>query len=55
MTVRARPSAQIAPSRPGRVRRLQGDATYAYRHAKVSARAAALIARERLRALGTPP
>ena len=49
MTVRARPSALIAPSRPSRPRRLQGDATYAYRHAKVSARAAALIARERLR------
>lgn len=55
MTVRTRPSALIAPSRPGRGRRLQGDATYAYRHAKVSARAAALIARERLRSLGTPP
>ena len=55
MTVRVRPSALIAPSAPGRARRLQGDATYAYRHAKVSARAAALIARERLRSLGTPP
>jgi len=47
MTVRARPSALIAPSPPGRARRLQGDATYAYRHAKVSARAAALLARDR--------
>ena len=47
MAVRARPSALIAPSRPSRPRRLQGDVTYAYRHAKVSARAAALIARER--------
>ena len=55
MTVRAWPSALITPSRPGRARRLQGDATYAYRHTKVSARAAALIARERLRSLGTPP
>jgi phospholipase/lecithinase/hemolysin len=55
MAVRVRPSALIAPSRPSRARRLQGDATYAYRHAKVSARAAALIARERLRSLGTPP
>jgi lysophospholipase L1-like esterase len=55
MTVRFRPSALIAPSQPNRARRLQGDATYAYRHAKVSARAAALIARERLRSLGTPP
>ena len=50
MTVRARPSALIAPSRPSRPRRLQGDVTYAYRHAKVSGRAAVLIARERLRA-----
>ena len=49
MAVRARPSALIAPSEPTRPRRLQGDATYAYRHAKVSARAAALVARERLR------
>jgi lysophospholipase L1-like esterase len=48
MTVRARPSALVAPGDPGRLRRLQGDATYAYRHAKVSARAAALIARARL-------
>ena len=47
MAVRARPSALIAPSRPSRPRRLQGDVTYAYRHAKVSARAAALIARHR--------
>jgi hypothetical protein len=55
MTVRARPSALIAPSRPSRLRGLQGDATYAYRHAKVSVRAAALIARERLASAGTPP
>ena len=55
MTVRVRPSALVNPSRPGRARRLQGDATYAYRHTKVSARAAALIAREWLRSLGTPP
>jgi lysophospholipase L1-like esterase len=47
MAVRARPSALIAPSRPSRPRRLQGDATYAYRHAKVSARAAALMVRHR--------
>ncbi len=47
MVVRTRPSALIAPSPPSRPRRLQGDATYAYRHAKVSARAAALIARHR--------
>ena len=42
MAVRARPSALISPSEPGSLRRLQGDVTYAYRHAKVSARAAAL-------------
>jgi lysophospholipase L1-like esterase len=42
MNVRQRPSALISPSDPGRLRRLQGDLTYAYRHAKVSARAAAL-------------
>ena len=47
MAVRARPSALIAPSRPSRPRRLQGDATYAYRHATVSARAAALMVRHR--------
>jgi lysophospholipase L1-like esterase len=35
-----------------RWRRLRGDATYAYRHAKVSARAAALVARYRV--LGPP-
>jgi lysophospholipase L1-like esterase len=44
MTVRVRPSSLIAYERP-RLRRLQGDLTYAYRHAKVSARAAAIIAR----------
>jgi hypothetical protein len=49
MTVRARPSELISSSDPGRLRRLQGDVTYAYRHAKVSARAAALIARAQLR------
>jgi phospholipase/lecithinase/hemolysin len=32
--------------------RLRGDATYAYRHAKVSVRAAALVAR--FRVLGPP-
>jgi hypothetical protein len=35
-----------------RWRRLRGDATYAYRHAKVSVRAAALVAR--FRVLGPP-
>ena len=51
MAVRRRPSTLIAPAEPPALRRLQGDATYAYRHAKVSARAAALIALARLRRL----
>jgi lysophospholipase L1-like esterase len=49
MAVRVRPSALIAPGEATRWRRLRGDATYAYRHAKVSARSAALVARTRLR------
>jgi lysophospholipase L1-like esterase len=44
MAIRVRPSGLIAPSEATRWRRLRGDATYVYRHAKVSARAAALIA-----------
>jgi lysophospholipase L1-like esterase len=47
LEVRARPSRLISPSEQTRWRRLRGDATYAYRHAKVSARAAALVARYR--------
>jgi lysophospholipase L1-like esterase len=47
MAVRVRPSALIARSEATRWRRLRGDATYAYRHAKVSARAAVLVARAR--------
>jgi lysophospholipase L1-like esterase len=50
-----RPSALISPDDSTRRRRLRGDATYAYRHAKVSARAAALVARERMRASDSPP
>jgi lysophospholipase L1-like esterase len=47
MTVLRRPSALVSPD-PGRPhQRARGDLTYAWRHAKVSARAAALIARER--------
>ena len=42
MAVRARPAAMVAPSRGTRVQRARGDLTFAYRHAKVSARAAAL-------------
>jgi len=47
MEVRADPRALIAyETTPWR--RLRGDATYAYRHAKVSARAAALLVRARV-------
>jgi lysophospholipase L1-like esterase len=52
MTVRARPSTLIDPGETTRWRRLRGDATYAYRHAKVSARAVALIARAALAQAG---
>jgi hypothetical protein len=44
MPVRARPSAIVRPDRGTALQRLRGDLTYAYRHAKVSARAAALTA-----------
>jgi lysophospholipase L1-like esterase len=44
MTVRVRPSALIRYETT-RWRRLRGDVTYAYRHAKVSARSAAICAR----------
>ena len=47
MPVRARPSELISPSEQTRWNRLRGDATYAYRHAKVSVRAAAIVARYR--------
>ncbi len=47
MAVRTRPARLISPSEGTRVQRLRGDLTYAYRHAKVSARAAALVARAR--------
>jgi lysophospholipase L1-like esterase len=39
-----RPAALISPAEQTRLRRLRGDLTYAYRHAKVSARSAALVA-----------
>jgi lysophospholipase L1-like esterase len=42
---RVRPASLVAPDAATRRRRLQGDATYAYRHAKVSARAAWVSAR----------
>jgi hypothetical protein len=45
LPARRRPSAMIAPDEQTRWRRLRGDATYAYRHAKVSARAALLALR----------
>jgi lysophospholipase L1-like esterase len=48
MTVRARPADLISPADSTPLRRLQGDATYAYRHAKVSAEAAATLLRLRL-------
>jgi lysophospholipase L1-like esterase len=44
MEVRVRPRTLISYE-TGRLRRLRGDATYAYRHAKVSARAAWIRAR----------
>ena len=53
MTVRARPRELVAPAQPTRRQRLRGDATYVYRHAKVSARAAAT--RLRLRLAGWAP
>jgi hypothetical protein len=40
LEVRARPSAMVRPDRGTALQRLRGDLTYAYRHAKVSARAA---------------
>jgi hypothetical protein len=48
MTVRVRPSALIR-FEPTRWQRLRGDWTYVYRHLKVSARAAALVAWFRVR------
>jgi lysophospholipase L1-like esterase len=52
MTVRVRPSALVGYETT-RVGRLRGDLSYAYRHAKVSARAAAI--RARVRAGRVPP
>jgi lysophospholipase L1-like esterase len=51
MHVAVRPSSLISYS-PGRRERLQADWTYAYRHAKVSARSAALRVRFAVRAGG---
>jgi lysophospholipase L1-like esterase len=48
MEIRARPSGLISPSEQTRRRRLRGDLTYAYRHAKVSARAVAVLTRHAL-------
>ena len=48
MNVRARPSALIRYE-PTRWQRLRGDWTYAYRHLKVSVRAAAIVAWVRMR------
>ena len=44
LEMRVRPSRLVAPDEPTGVRRLRGDVTYAYRHAKVSIHAAALRA-----------
>ena len=48
MTVRVRPTALASPSESTRAHRLRGDATYLYRHAKVSGDAAATLLRLRL-------
>ena len=48
MTVRARPSALVEPFGVHARARLRGDATYLYRHAKVSANAAATLLSLRL-------
>ena len=45
---RTRPAEFVLPAESTRWRRLRGDATYAYRHAKVSADAAANLLRLRL-------
>jgi lysophospholipase L1-like esterase len=45
MDVRVRPATLIAPGERTRLRSLQGDWTYVYRHLKVSARAAAAARR----------
>jgi hypothetical protein len=54
MEVRVRPSTLIE-YRTNRWQRLRSDATYAYRHAKVSARAAGVSALARARAPESPP
>jgi lysophospholipase L1-like esterase len=48
MTVRTRPSTLVSADESTRWRRLRGDATYLYRHAKVSAGAAEALLRLRL-------
>ena len=48
MAVRTRPAALVDPAESTRWHRLRGDATYLYRHAKVSGRAAADLLRLRL-------
>jgi len=45
---RTRPSSLVSPSESTRWRRLRGDATYLYRHAKISTEAAATLLRLRL-------
>ena len=53
LAARTRPADLVLPAESTRWRRLRGDATYAYRHAKVSADAAANLLR--LRLAGAPP
>jgi len=53
LMARTRPADLVLPAESTRWRRLRGDATYAYRHAKVSADAAANLLR--LRLAGAPP
>ena len=48
LTARTRPSELVVPDESTRWRRLRGDATYLYRHAKVSAGAAASLLTLRL-------
>ena len=54
LAARTRPAELILPAESTRWRRLRGDATYIYRHAKVSAEAAANLLRLRLAALPRP-
>jgi len=54
MQVKVRPSALVSYETT-RMRRLRADATYAYRHAKVSLRSLALVAYVQLKGAAPPP